>query len=62
MEFQLVGTYEKVGYKFGRYIDTQWWALFVGEDTPKKILPLENILGTDGWEEAVQKGMVIILV
>lgn len=60
MGFQLVGTYEKVGYKFGQYIDTQWWALFIGQNSPKKIQHLADILETKDWKEAIQKGLAKI--
>ncbi|MEN0047918.1 MAG: N-acetyltransferase family protein [Bacteroidota bacterium] len=62
MGFQLIGTYEKVGYKFGRFIDTQWWGLFIGGDSAKEIRLLEGILGTESWEEAIQKGIAVIRV
>ncbi|MEL6719451.1 MAG: N-acetyltransferase family protein [Bacteroidota bacterium] len=60
MGFKLVGTYEKVGHKFGKYVDTQWWALFIGEESAKEIKPLEQILITEEGKTAIEKGLSYI--
>ncbi|MEM8525621.1 MAG: N-acetyltransferase family protein [Bacteroidota bacterium] len=58
--FQPIGIYEKVGFKFGNYVDTQWWSLFVGEEPPKVIKSLEEILETAEWELVIEKGLMLI--
>ncbi|MEM7327398.1 MAG: N-acetyltransferase family protein [Pseudomonadota bacterium] len=44
--FELIGTYERVGYKHGAWRDTQWWArrLAAPADPPKAILPVSAVL------------------
>jgi phosphinothricin acetyltransferase len=33
--FTLVGVVEEVGWKFGAWVDTGWWQLKLGEETPE---------------------------
>jgi len=41
MGFKLVGTYEKVGYKFGKFHDVSWYQMFIGNE--KEVLPLKSL-------------------
>lgn len=55
--FQLIGTYHKVGYKFGQYHDTQWWELFIGDgNSPRQILPMKELIAHEEWQSILKNG------
>ena len=55
--FKSVGTYEKVGYKFGEWRDTHWLQLFIGD--PKaaapSLRPFAEVKNMHSFEKALQK-------
>lgn len=57
--FELVATYPRAGYKLGRWLDTRWYGLSLGEHPldppPPRALPV--LLGTPAFEQALQAGL-----
>jgi len=53
--FQLIATYPRVAFKDGRWLDLQWFGLFLGnhpqDPTPPR--PLPDLLGTPEFEQAL---------
>jgi L-amino acid N-acyltransferase YncA len=58
MGFRLVGIYESVGHKLGAWHDVGWWhlALRPHDDSPTAPQPLQAVLGTQVWENALTEG------
>lgn len=60
--FKPLGIYEKVGFKFGKWQDTHWLQLFIGD--PQKgapaLKPLDTIKDTKAFEQALQGGLGLI--
>lgn len=56
--FRLVGTYPKVAYKDGRWLDLEWFGLDLGthpaNPAPPRLLP--ELLGTSAFERALKSG------
>ena len=46
MGYQMVGTFHKCGYKFGRWYDMIWMEKMIGEhpETPEKVFPVSRIV------------------
>lgn len=60
--FELVGVYEKVGYKFGEWHDVGWWGLCL---TPPPQTPLppklvSAVVDTPMWDSAMHDGVALI--
>lgn len=62
MGFTKVGVYHKVGYKYGLYRDAGWWELFIQVTgyIPGKIIPVNDIMDGNSWNEAMRRGTEII--
>jgi len=58
MGFEPVGVYPQIGYKCGDWHDVAWsqLALRHPEPNPRPPLPLDAVLGTRGWDEAIAVG------
>lgn len=58
MGFELIGTYEEVGYKHGAWRDVQWWVKRLGArvEDPADPIPVTELVGTDGWRAALATG------
>ena len=58
MGFRLVGVYESVGHKLGAWHDVGWWhlALRPYDESPTAPQPLQAVLGTQAWENALAEG------
>ena len=59
MGFELIGTYRRVGYKMGRWLDTRWFqrALADYPSDPAPPRPLPQLLGTSPFERALAIGL-----
>jgi len=55
--FRRIGVYHQVGFKLGQYWDVEWWELPLRSEPAGEIQPLEDVLGTNAWKEAVAKGL-----
>lgn len=56
--FQPVGTYHKVGYKFGQWHAVSWWEMALpGVDPPATPLPLSEIQNYPEWPRLLQSGL-----
>ena len=57
--FELVGVYEKVGYKFGSWHDVGWWGLQLTTppDTPTPPKAVSAVAETPLWDSAMQCGL-----
>jgi phosphinothricin acetyltransferase len=62
MGFRPVGVYRGVGYKRGAWHDVGWWHLAlrerVGDPDPPADLP--SVLGSEGWDNALAKGLQLL--
>ena len=61
MGFELVGTYRRVAFKLGRWIDVGWYARSLGQypADPGPPRPLPDILQSPGFEAALQAGLAM---
>jgi len=61
MGFELVGTYRRVAFKLGRWIDVSWYARSLGqhsaEPAPPRLLP--DVLHSPEFEAALQAGLTL---
>lgn len=56
--FRLVGTYPRVAFKDGRWLDLEWFGLDLGPH-PTDVAPprpLPELLGTSAFEQALRRG------
>lgn len=62
MGFRPVGVYRGTGYKMGAWHDVGWWHLplreRVAEPAPPADLP--SVLGSEGWDAALAKGLPLL--
>jgi phosphinothricin acetyltransferase len=58
MGFELVGTYQRVGYKLGRWLDTRWYGISLGDHLPDPAppRPLPAVIGTEEFNRALLVG------
>jgi phosphinothricin acetyltransferase len=58
MGFELVGTYQRVGYKLGRWLDTRWYGIPLGDHLPDPAppRPLPAVIGTEEFNRALLVG------
>jgi len=63
MGFKPVGVYHNVGYKFGRYQDTGWWELWLGNknNNPLDLVEINEIVNSKSWTDAIEKGISKVL-
>jgi phosphinothricin acetyltransferase len=56
MGFRPVGTYEKVGWKFGRWHDVAWFGRALGplDEAPAPPLSIAEARALPGWDQALQ--------
>jgi phosphinothricin acetyltransferase len=58
MGFQVIGTYPRVGYKLGRWVDVRWYGRSLGghpaDPAPPRALP--DIIGAPEFEQALRAG------
>jgi phosphinothricin acetyltransferase len=59
MGFRLVGTYPRVAYKDGRWLDLEWFGLALGShpQDPAAPRPLPDLLGTPALAQALRAGI-----
>lgn len=59
MGFELVGTYRRVAFKLGRWIDVGWYARSLGDHPvePAPTRPLPDIMHSPEFERALQAGL-----
>ena len=52
--FQLIGTYRRVAFKDGRWLDLEWFAFALGSHPPDPVLPkpLPEVIGTPEFDRA----------
>lgn len=64
MGMRRVGTYEKVGYKHGQWLDDGVWQIELNPVThdPEPPVPYQLITGTPAWREAVSAGEALLRV
>ena len=60
--FKRVGTYERVGYKFGKWHDVGWWQLVLQahSESPDEPLALSSVMTKPDWENVVRTGEELI--
>ena len=60
--FTHLGTYERVGWKFGRWHSVGWWQLLLDapEGEPLPPLPVEDVAGTGRFVEALAAGLAYL--
>jgi L-amino acid N-acyltransferase YncA len=61
MGFELIGTYRRVGFKLGHWLDTRWYGRSLGnhplDPAPPRALP--DVVGSPDFEDALQAGMTV---
>lgn len=62
MGFRPVGVYRGTGYKMGAWHDVGWWHLALRERVPDPAPPadLPSVLGSEGWDAALAKGLPLL--
>jgi len=58
--FRQIGVYHQIGFKFGQYWDVEWWELALRTEPAGEVVPLEKLVGTPAWDEAIREGMQFI--
>lgn len=60
--FEPVGTYRRIGYKFGAWHDVGWWQLALAprEGTPAPPLDLAHARRAPGWDAALAAGTALV--
>jgi phosphinothricin acetyltransferase len=60
--FRSVGVYRGVGYKLGAWHDVGWWHLPLRERVadPDPPADLPSVLGSEGWEAALARGLPLL--
>ena len=60
--FTSIGTYEKVGYKFGAWRDTHWMQLFIGnpELAPERLKMLEEVRSQEDFQHILEQATKLI--
>jgi phosphinothricin acetyltransferase len=58
MGFELVGTYQNIGFKCGKWHDVRWWQrkLAANDGDPSEPLDLRQASALHGWEAALAAG------
>ena len=58
MGFELIGTYRRVGFKLGRWLDTRWYGRPLGDYPIDPAAPrtLTEVRETPGFQEAMRAG------
>jgi L-amino acid N-acyltransferase YncA len=62
--FRAVGVYRGVGHKMGAWHDVVWWHLPLRERVPDPDPPAElpSVVGSEGWEAALRRGLPLLRV
>ena len=62
MGFKHIGTYQKVGYKHGKWHDVGWWALTIQDHPidPELPLPISKLKDTQIFNEAINAGLHLV--
>jgi phosphinothricin acetyltransferase len=62
MGFELVGIYDNVGYKFGKWHDVGWWQMALQPHIiePAPPIPLKEAIELEGWEAALKSGEALL--
>lgn len=57
--FKKIGTFEKVGYKFEKWWDTNWYQLFIGKENETPLSPkaMAVIIDSVEWQQGIAKGL-----
>ncbi len=60
--FKHIGTYQKVGYKLGKWHDVGWWALTIQNHLvdPELPLPISKLKDTQIFNEAINAGLHLV--
>jgi len=60
--FKHIGTYQKVGYKLGKWHDVGWWALTIQNHLvdPELPLPISKLKDTQIFNEAISAGLHLV--
>jgi len=60
--FKLIGVYENVGYKFGKWLDVGWYWLKIAEhiDEPPNPKPITEICGTKEFKKILDDAAEVI--
>ena len=62
MGFHRTGTWERIYYKFGEWIDDGVWQLDIAPllDVPTEPRALSEIVGTPEWSKALESGAALL--
>jgi len=62
MGFKHIGTYQKVGYKHGKWHDVGWWALTIQDHPvdPELPSPISKLKDTQIFNEAINAGLHLV--
>jgi phosphinothricin acetyltransferase len=57
MGFTEIGRFPAAGFKFGQWHDVVFWRLLLRPlpDRPDELIPLNEIIGTEDWNNAIEK-------
>ena len=62
MGFSRTGVLENIGFKHGKWIDDDVWQIDIhpGSSAPAEPVPLNDFVGTPGWNKALECGMALL--